>query len=118
MQLTETEQAIFRFVKKPGDKNWRDLVAEYLGDLYHYDMKLIDVHRIVYKLYVKMIAEPRFEVGVEGMYQILLTQVTDWDFLYNRKNAFTPEEIIEGQLEKMLMGIRLSRIDWIKHQYM
>lgn len=117
MQLTDVHKVIFRFVKQEDVKSWPDLIEEGLGEFYSYNMRLIDIHRVVFGLYSVMLTEPRFEMGHCKLYDLLLTQVNDFDVMYGEKRSFTVEEIIEGQLDKMLMAIRLSRVDWIREQY-
>jgi hypothetical protein len=100
-------------------------VRKVLEPLYHYNMSLFDVTRVLLNCYLELLAESRFQAGTNRMNDVILGLLkTPIETVCQRKgffqNANLEDEIAisdlyQGFIVYMMSAIHLSNIGWCRH---
>jgi hypothetical protein len=103
-----------------------EFAREALGPLYAYDMKAIDVLRVVLKAFLELVAEPQFQVSYrhdnDFIFQLLKSPIemvryeTPGVVYPSGNEQITLLKMINGFVEHMLGEIHLCHIGWCREQ--
>ncbi len=91
-----------------------------LGPLYHYEMKLIDIVRVVFGAYNRMVEEPRFQTNkCDNQFNLLFAPV-EQTRMYNGFAAIDSTkmsmyEIAYSYIKHMLLEMMQSNVGWCRH---
>lgn len=110
--MTETMRALLRYSKKEStSSNWKDIREEVLGELYHYDMDVIDVFTVIYTVMEAVAQEPKFETRLNPL-RIMTAPSRGWVAV--RKDSM--EEFYGAMIRHMMGELRMTRVDWCRNQ--
>lgn len=118
LQFSKTE-----FLKQPDNASQMAAVKQALGPLYSFDMKAVDVLRVVHTAYREFLAEPRFEAHrTDSDFRLLMAPIekTRTETLFT-KEAFDFDNIQRSMIDicysyihHMLSEMMLSNIGWCR----
>ncbi len=97
-----------------------DKIRQALGPLYHYEMKIIDIVRVVLGAYTRMLEEPRFQANKSDNQFDLLFAPIEQTRLYNGlvpidNLHMSMYDIAYSYIKHMLLEMMLSNVGWCRH---
>lgn len=96
---------------------WQE-VGEVLAPVFAFDMSFHDVLVILCGAHQELIAEPRFQVGQpqKQAFDLLTAPIKGYFKVVGLQDSMTVEQFYNSMVEHMVSEIRLSRVDWCKHE--
>lgn len=125
--MDSTLLALLRYTKtRPLAENafsWTTLRDNLLAEIYHPEMRMMDVLQVVLAAWTQAAGEPRFRLqGHEkALRELLLAPVSGhfalrWPGVQDLSEPYTVEQFYASLLKRMLSDIMLARVDWCRDQ--
>ncbi len=123
--MDNTLKAVLRYVKAADyDAHWQSLRDNVLAELYHPDMKFLDVFQILLHTYERAVMEPRFELpGSNHVAEELVLSPVKWplsiDYPFPKNGLdtmYSIEQFYGAMIKWMLSNLRLTRVDWCRDE--
>ena len=116
--MDKTLKSLLVYSKTTGDTfTWQNVRFGCLGALYHYDMALIDVVRVVFKAHEQLQSEQRFHVSISEplIFAPVLgpSRLKDFPLMHD---TFDIEQFYNAILNKMMNDFRFSSVGWCREE--
>ncbi len=122
--ISELLRTLLVFAKTHDGEFTMGSVNAALADLYHPEMKLVDIFTVLNKALLELQAEPRFQYGNkdELFFDILMAPVKGYSglvrFPHSLKLAdtFSVEQFYGAMLNHIMMTLKLTNMGWCREQ--
>lgn len=117
-ELSETTLFFMKYSKSNLPFTWNALVKGGLGQLYHYDMKLLDVMHIILQSWQEVSREKRLHIrSVEySLYDVLISPTKSFALAKPKKltSRMTIQKFYNSIISNILYEFRYTQCSWLK----
>jgi hypothetical protein len=114
--ISSTTWALLAYSKMEySEFDWKSIRTNVLGDLYHYDMRLDSVMRILLNCIEEIQLEPRFKLhyGKDFIKNVILEPLK-FSMFGKPVDKMNTEEVYNKMISQIMYGMRFTRADWCK----